>query len=71
MTDPKYLYVGPHADTVSGGATARDEGKGGVPVAPGDPVSAAIVDPNDPHDRHLIEDGLLIEPVQEKKEAKR
>lgn len=56
----KYLYVGDHAGTLAGGQT----------VAPGDPVPAGAVDPDDPHDKHLLDDGLLIEPAQEKKEAK-
>lgn len=60
MTDPKYLFVGSHAGTLANGLT----------VAPGDPVPANAVDPDDPHDKHLLDDGQLIEPVQEKKEAR-
>jgi hypothetical protein len=56
----KYLYVGDHAGILSGG----------LAVAPGDPVPAGSVDTSDPHDQHLLDDGLLIEPAQEKKEAK-
>lgn len=33
----------------------------GVPIAPGEPISAKAVDIGDPHDQHLLHDGLLID----------
>lgn len=59
MSD-KYLYVGDHADTLDAGR----------PVAPGDPVPASAVNPKSSHDKQLLDEGALIEPAQEKKEAK-
>jgi hypothetical protein len=56
----KYLYVGDHAGVLAGGLS----------VAPGDNVPATAVDTDEPHDKHLLDDGLLIEPAQVKKEAK-
>jgi hypothetical protein len=52
----KYLFVGYHADTLASGR----------PVAPGDAVPAGAVDPKDPHDRALLDEGRLIEPAPQK-----
>jgi hypothetical protein len=59
VSDKTYLYVGDHADTLGGGRH----------VAPGDRVPASAVDPDDPHDKHLLDDELLLHPAEAKKEA--
>jgi hypothetical protein len=33
----------------------------GTPVSPGQSLPASAIDPNDPHDQHLLEDGLIID----------
>lgn len=60
MSDKKYLFVGEHAETLASGQ----------PVAPGEPVPAAAVDPEDPHDQHLLEQGVLIEVAEARREAR-
>lgn len=52
----RLLYVGDHADQTAAGR----------PLEPGDTVSAAQVDPKHPHDKRLIDDGVLVNLTAEK-----
>ncbi len=56
----KYLVAGDHADTLASGR----------PIAPGDELAAAAVDLDSPHDKRLLQDGVLIDtkPGQKAKE---
>jgi hypothetical protein len=71
VTEKTYLYVGDHAETLSGGPLGDDADplSGGRRVDPGDRVPAGAVDPNDPHDKQLLDDGLLLDTAKAKKEA--
>lgn len=54
-TNP-YLYVGDHDDALACG----------VRLSPGQPpVDASLVDPGDPHDQRMLEEGTLIETAPE------
>jgi hypothetical protein len=50
VTPDRYLAAG-HTSVLASGA----------PVAPGETLPAAAVDRDDPHDQHLLADGLLID----------
>jgi hypothetical protein len=43
----------------------------GTPVAPGEPVAATAIDPDNDHDRHLIEDGLIIDTKPSSKDGEK
>lgn len=45
-----YVFVGPHPDTLAGG----------TPLGLNQEVAAKLVDPSDPHDQRLIDEGWLI-----------
>lgn len=57
----KYLYAGDHAGPLASGAQ----------FAPGDEVPAAAVDLEDPHDQHLLDEGVLIDTQPNRQTAKR
>lgn len=48
----KYLFIGEHAETLASGRR----------VAPGDELPADAVDPDDPVDGRLLDEGALIAP---------
>lgn len=52
----RLLYVGDHADQ-----TAANR-----PLEPGDIISASQVDPKNPHDKRLLDDGVLVNLTAEK-----
>jgi hypothetical protein len=58
MTD-RLMFVGDHADR-----TAK-----GRPLDRGDVISASLIDPKDPQDKRLLDDGLLVNLTAEKKDA--
>lgn len=51
----RYRYVGDHADTLASGS----------PVGPGDFVELTDEDSEEAHNKMLIDDGKLIEAVEE------
>lgn len=57
MTEPsQYLFVGDHAEPLASGRT----------LLPGDTVPAGAVDPEDAHDRYLLDEQRLRPLVPEK-----
>lgn len=57
MTEPsQYLFVGDHAEPLASGRT----------LLPGEKVPASAVDPEDPHDRYLLDEQRLRPLVAEK-----
>lgn len=50
MTEPsQYLFIGDHAEPLASGRT----------LLPGDTLPAGAVNPEDPHDRYLLDEGRL------------
>lgn len=57
MTDPtQYLFTGDHPEPLASGRT----------LLPGESVPASAVDPEDPHDRYLLDEQRLRPLVPEK-----
>lgn len=52
----KYLFVGDHADNLGSGRR----------VAPGDDLPASAVDPDNPVDQRLLDEGVLVELTAKK-----
>lgn len=52
-----YLVVSDHAEVLASGR----------PIAPGDRVPTSAVNTRDPHDRHLIDSGVLLKPADTSK----
>lgn len=55
----RLMFVGDHADQTASGR----------PLEHGDIVPASAIDPKDPHDKRLLDDGALINLTEAREEA--